>query len=103
MIADGPRFTAEIFQEFLRQHRCHIVVASFSGPDESDRIIALLRASGATMADLKFPKSALDANDYIPSHDHVGAFATHALFEDLLQTLLVSGLVPNNEASPRMP
>lgn len=103
MIADGPRVTAAIFQEILRQHRCHIVVASFSGPDESDRIIALLRASGATMADLKFPKSALDANDYIPSHDHVGAFATHALFEDLLQTLLVSGLVPNNEASPRMP
>ena len=94
---------AAIFREILKQRRCHIVVASFAGLDENDPIIALLRASGATVADLQFPKSAFDANDYIPSRDHVGAFATHALFEDLLQALLVSGLVPNNATSPRTP
>jgi hypothetical protein len=95
MNVDGTRVAAAIFGEILNQRRCHIVVASFPGLDENDGVIAMSRASGATVADLQFPKSALDANDYIPSHSHRGAFATHALFENLLQTLRVSGLVPN--------
>jgi hypothetical protein len=98
-IADGRRVTEAIFEEILKQRRCHIVVAFFGNPDfggpDDDPIISLLRLSGVPVADLRFPKSAVDANDYLPSHDHVGAFANYAHFEELFRTLLTSDLIPN--------
>jgi len=91
-LADGPKVTKAVFEQILKQHRCHIVVAFFDAHDD-DPIIALLRSSGVPVADLRFPRSAVDANDYLPD-GHVGAFATHAIFEDLFQSLLTSGLIP---------
>lgn len=98
-IADARKVTEAIFEEILKQHRCHIVVAFFEGEDD-DPIIALLRSSGVPVADLRFPKSAVDANDFTPAHDHVGAFANHARFEDLLQALLTNGLIPTRVTNP---
>jgi hypothetical protein len=90
-IVDAQRVTEAIFDEILQKPRCHIVVALIEGPND-DPIIAHLRSSGVTVADLRFPKSKIDANDYTPAHDHLGAFASHARFEDLLHALSASGL-----------
>ncbi len=92
-IIDGQKVTEAIFEEILKRHRSHIVVAFGQGGDD-DPIITHLQSEGVPVADFRFPKSPVDANDYLPGHDHVGAFANYAKFAELLQTLQKSGLVP---------
>jgi hypothetical protein len=97
-IVDGRQVTEAIFREVLEQH-CRLVIAFIGGQDD-DPIISFLRSSGVPIADMRFPKSTIDKNDFLPERYHVGAFANFARFEELFRTL--SSIGPDRPPVPAL-
>jgi hypothetical protein len=78
--------TNKVMAEIVRNRKCHILVAFMEGNDD-DPVVAFLRSSGVPIADLRIVKPGLDDDDYLPEHDHRGAFTNFHYYEVLLKAL----------------
>lgn len=81
-----------IFDKLMAAHPGHYVVAFLNGED-SDPVIAHLKAKGATIADLRTDPGAPDANDEVSIDGHAGPFWHYDSAERLGEALHAAHLV----------
>lgn len=86
------QITMRTFDALMAAHPAHFVVAFLSG-DDSDPVIAHLRAKGVTIADLRTAAADPDANDEVTIDGHAGPFWHYNLAERLAGELRDAHLV----------
>jgi hypothetical protein len=86
----------KIFEEISRDPKCRILVAFFYGED-SDPVIASLRAAGVPIVDLRPRQGGVDDDDYLLDGGHRGAFAHFKYHELLLDAFLKNKMIASYE------
>jgi hypothetical protein len=78
--------TIRTFDALMAEHPAHFVVAFLSG-DDTDPVIAHLRARGVTIADLRSNPGDPDASDEVSIDGHAGPFWHYNLADRLAGVL----------------